>query len=203
MKQIFIIGFCGLLLTHCSSGDKPNSDDKPNMQKKLSKDFWLAWWEKKNTQKITVGIKDAFDGYIVIDNVVFAVGSDDNFIIAKLHPDMQEEISKSLFGKHNSKGHFEIKNPSDTVYLNKADTIYQEENNWYHTSKDWAKPDSLKPYKKMTYYHIIDIRKYTKDNLFDSYKIYSFDNEKDFTNKRLELGVPEKLTFTIVDQELK
>jgi hypothetical protein len=202
MKQILIIGLLVFLVIGCGTKKEANSEDKPNMQKKLTKDFWLAWWENKVNQKITVGDKDAFDGFGVIDNVVFAVGNDSNFIIAKLHPNMQEEVVKSLFGKQNSKSHFEIKNPVDTIYLNKKDTIYKENNKWYHANKDWTQPDSLKPYKKITYYHIIDVRNYLRDKL-DSYKIYSFDNEKDFMNKRLELGVPHNLTFTIVDKDLQ
>ena len=196
MKQLFFIGLFGLLLTGCYFGDNPSRE------KKLTKDFWLAWWDNKVNQEITLSNKDAFNGTGVIDKTVYAVGYDDNFIIAKQHPDKQDEIKKSLFGKRNYKEHFEISNLADTIYLNKGDTIYHENNKWYHTNNDWTVPDSLKPYKRITYFHIIDIRNYVKDK-WDSYQIYSFDNEKEFISKRLELGVSKNLTFTIIDTTLK
>ena len=145
-------------------------------------------------------------GSMVVKQTVFAVGYNDNFIIAKQHPDKEEEISERLFRDQNKKGDFEIKNLADTVYLSKDDRIYQDSGKWFHISNGWSPPDSLKPYKRQIFYHIIDIRNYKRQKRYDgaqTYTVYSFDNKEDFDNKRKELDVPDNLSFTIVDQNLQ
>lgn len=191
MKKLILIGLSALLLTGCFYGNEANSNHK------LTKDFWLNWWGDSTDQNILLSEdSDGHSGIGVIEQTVFAVGYNDNFIIAKQHPDKEEEVSKRLFGDQNSKGDIEITNLADTVFLSKADRIYQDNGKWYHVSNLWNPPDSLKPYKKITYFHIVDIRNYKRKN-WDSYKVYTFDKEAEFINKRHQLGVPDELKFTI------
>lgn len=197
MKKLFLTGLSALLLTGCFWGDEPTSYTK------LTKDFWLNWWADSTDQNIILRTESNGNGGTpIIKQTVFAVGYNDNFIIAKQHPDKEEEVSERLFRDQNSKGDFEIKNPADTVYLSKDDRIYQDSGKWYHISNGWNPPDSLKPYKKITYFHIVDIGHYKRKN-WDSYKVYTFDNEKEFIDKRHKLGVPDKLTFTIKSPTLE
>ncbi len=197
MKKLILIGLSTLFLTGCFWGDEGTSYTK------LKKDFWLNWWADNTDQHILLSFDDIGNsGIPVIERTVFAVGYNNNFIIAKQHPDKEEEVSERLFSDQNSKGDFEIKNLADTVYLSKDDRIYQDSGKWYHISNGWNPPDSLKPYRKITYFHIVDIRNYDRKNR-DSYKVYTFENEKEFIEKRLELGVPNELTFTIKSPTLE
>ena len=197
MKKLILIGLSALLLTGCFWGDEPTSN------RKLTKDFWLNWWSDSTDQHILLSTTDDGNGgSFVIKQTVFAVGFNDNFIIAKQHPDKEEEVSESLFRDQNSKGDFEIKNLADTLYLSKDDRIYQDSGKWYHISNGWNPPDSLKPYKKITYFHIVDIRHYNRKD-WKSYKVYTVDNEADFIKKRHELEVPDELTFTIKSPTLE
>ncbi len=197
MKKLILIGLSTLFLTGCFWGDEATSYTK------LTKDFWLNWWADSTDQHILLSFDDnGISGTPIIKQTVFAVGYNDNFIISKQHPDKEEEVSERLFRDQNSKGDFEIKNLADTVYLSKEDRIYQDSGKWYHISNGWNPPDSLKPYRKITFFHIVDIRNYERKNR-DSYKVYTFDNEKEFINKRHELGVPDEITFTIKSPTLE
>ncbi len=95
-----------------------------------------------------------------------------------------------------------LSDPADTIWLSGEDSLYQKNKKWYHISNGWNPPDSLKPYKRITYFHIVDIRQYSSKKM-DSYKIYTFDNEKYFILKRQELAVPADLTFTIKSPSLE
>jgi len=197
MKQYAALGLIGLLLIGCFWGDEPTS------YQKLTKDFWLNWWADSTDQHILLSTDDnGNSGSLVVKQTVFAVGFDDNFIIVQQHPDKQEEIKARLFNPDSSTGDYLLTNPADTMWLSGEDSIYQKNGKWYHISNGWNPPDSLKPYKAITYFHIVDIRKYTRKN-WDSYKVYTFDNENDFINKRHELGVSDNLTFTIISPTLE
>ena len=190
MKKLILIGLTSLLITGCFWGDEATSNTK------LTKDFWLNWWADNTDQHILLSFDDTGNGGTpIIKQTVFAVGYNNNFIIAKQHPNKEEEISERLFSDQNSKGDFEIKNLGDTVYLSKDDRIYYDSGKLYHRSNGWNPPDSLKPYRKITFYHIIDIRNYDRKN-HDKYIVYTFKSEKEFIKKRHKLRVPEKLTFT-------
>jgi len=191
MKITILIGLTGLLLTGCFFGDEPSS------YRKLTKDFWLNWWADCKDQHVLLSTsEDGNGGSQVIEQTVFAVGYNNNFIFAKQHPDKEEEIRARLFNPDNTEGAFLLSDPADTIWLSDEDSIYKKNGKWYHISNGWNPPDSLKPYKRITFFHLIDIRRYERNN-WNSYKIYTFDNEAEFINKRHELGVPENLTFTI------
>src|SRR4051812_27148735 len=96
--QLIILSiFCGSLFTSCLL------DGEPPSNKKLAKDFWLSWWGEKADQHILCSTSaDGNSGSVVIKQTVFAVGCNDDFIIAKQHPDKQEEIADRLFNRDSS-----------------------------------------------------------------------------------------------------
>lgn len=176
--QLILIGICQLFLAGCFLGDEETSN------KKLTKDFWLKWWSDKKDQHISCGAEaDGNNGSTVVEPTVFAIGYDDNFIIAKQHPDKQKEIQDRLFNRDTVEKAYFLSDPADTIWLSKEDSIYKKNGKWFHISNGWNPPDSLKPYKRLTFFHIVDIRKYESPN-WDSYKVYTFDNQKDFEKKR-------------------
>ena len=170
--------------------------DDPITAKKITKDYYLQWVYEKSDQIILKSSDKGKSGVIKIPETVFAVGFNENFIIAKQHPNLEEEISKRLFGQRGENGDYLLTNPNDTIYLWEEDRFYEENGKWYHISNGWNPPDSLKPYKKKTNYHIIDIKNKNGEK-------FVFDNETDFLNKRKELGISENLNFTIIDKELE
>ena len=191
MKQpLLILTIISTILSGCFWGDEAHE------YKKLTKDFWLNWWAEENNKYLLLSTeKDGNGGLILVKETVFAVGYDDNFIIAKQHPNRQEEIQKRLFNYDTTEKSYLLTDPNDTMYVSgKDDSIYKKNGKYYHISNGWNPPDSLKPYKKETNYFIIDIRKYIRHQP-NSYVTYEFKNENDFLKKRKELKISEKLTF--------
>ncbi len=197
MKKLLLLGLSLSLLAGCLFGDDQTSYTK------LTKDFWLNWFGDSTDQNIVFNTsKNPNGGLLVIQHTVFAVGYNNNFIIAKQHPDKQEEIQARLFNRDSSEGAFLLTDPADTIWLSSEDSVYKKNGKWYHISNGWNPPRNLKPYKGTTYFYIVDIRKYQSGNS-DSYQVLKFDNEKDFIKKRHELEVPESLTFTIISPTLE
>lgn len=87
MKNYFIILFSSLLLTSCLFGDNPSGSTN------LTKDFWLDWFENKTYQRIICG-ENANHGSIIIEETVFAVGFNNDFIIAKHRPRTENDSIK-------------------------------------------------------------------------------------------------------------
>ena len=188
IKKILVILIIGFSFSSCL--------DDSITARKVTKDYYLNWVYDNSDQILLRSSDEGKSGSIEISETVFAVGFNDNFIIAKQHPNLEEEISKRLFGNHEKGGDYLLTNPADTIYLSKEDGIYEKNGKWYHITNGWNPPDSLKPYKKITFYHILDIR--TKKA-----KKYSFDNESEFWAKRQNLGIPKNLNFSIIDKDLE
>jgi hypothetical protein len=135
-----ILVICSLLLTSCYFGANES-------YQKIEEDFYLSCWDEHC--KIALSKEDIpsfFEG-IIIDQSVFAVGHNSDFIIVKQNPNKSNE-----------------------------------------------ELDSTKIRKHSTNYFIIDIRWYD-----EGYKLYSFDNEKEFNKKRFILDVPNDLTYQFYD----
>jgi len=198
MKNILYLCLSGMLLTSCYFGDNPGNT------KNLTWNFYLTWFDSEMDQNIIYSTeKNQTAALPVVEKTVFAIGSNEDFIIAKQHPDKAAEIENRLFDAHarNSKEDYEIKNLDDTVYLSKEDMVYREDDKWFHTSRDFTSlPDSLKLYKGITYYHIIETK---KRNGGLPYTLHTFENEKAYKEKRTALGVPENLAFTIINKKLE
>ena len=188
LKKTLVILLIGISFSSCL--------DDPITARKVTKDYYLNWVYDNSDQILLRSSDEGKSGSIEISETVFAVGFNDNFIIAKQHPNLEEEISKRLFGNHEKGGDYLLTNPADTIYLSKEDGIYEKNGKWYHITNGWNPPDSLKPYKKITFYHIIDIRK-------KKAKKYKFDNESEFWAKRQNLGIPKNLNFSIIAKDLE
>ena len=198
MKKLILIGLSALFIAGCFWGG-----DEATSYTKLTKDFWLNWWADSTDQHILLSFDNKGNGGTpIIKQTVFAVGFNDNFIIAKQHPDKVEEIQARLFNRDSVTGDYLLESPADTIWLSGEDRIYQKNGKWYHISNGWSPPDSLKPYKRITYFHIVDIRHYKRKD-WKSYTVYTFDSEADFMKKRQELEVPNELTFTIKSPTLE
>ena len=170
--------------------------DHPITAKKVTKDYYLQWVYENVDQKLLKSSDKGKSGWIEIAETVFAVGFNEKFIIAKQHPNLEKEISERLFGNYGKNGDYLLENPADTIYLAKDDRIYQQDGKWYHMSNGWNPPDTLKPYKKITLYHIIDMTKKNKNK-------WVFNNEADFLKECEKLGISKRLDFTIIDKELE
>ena len=66
------------------------------------------------------------NGSIIIDETIFAIGSNENFIIVKQHPNKKKEITEKLNQKKNVyKGEYVYLLPElkDTIWLSETDSI--------------------------------------------------------------------------------
>lgn len=164
----------------------------------IEKEFHFTCWDEHC--KIAFSTDDAPDFFktAAIEQSVVAMGHNSDFIIAKQHPHLDGLIYSRLFQqKHSLSGnmYYELKHPKDSIYLLQDDSIFFELGTWFHTKHSWTDPDSLRPYKKITLYHIIDLRSYD-----EGYRHYVFNNETDYNNKRLILAVPEELGYSYDDE---
>jgi len=164
----------------------------------ITKDFYLKRWDERDREIIFNVTRDPLNENVAIQKNAFAVGHSSDFIIAKQHPYKDQEVYSRLFSERNFRWHYELKDPADTIFLIREDSIYTENDKWYHKLDRWTSPDSLKPYKKLTNYFIIDLRNYN-----EGYKLYKFESEEDFNNKRVSLGVPADLTYSFYDKALE
>ena len=103
-------------------------DEKINITP-ITEDYYLNWSFEKTDQSLLKSSDEGKTGSIVIPETVFAIGFDKNFIIAKQHPNKQEEISKRLFGNNDNDGYY-LEDPKDTIYLAKDDSIYKKNGKW-------------------------------------------------------------------------
>ena len=197
MKQAFYILIMLLITSSCFL-------DEPHYSKPLVKDLKLEWWAESKNQTITFGmVRGDFGGLVIIPETVFAVGYNNDFVIAKSHPNKEKEIQDRLFNFDKETGDYLLTEPSDTIYLSADDKYYQKDGKWYHISNGWNPPNGLFPYKDSTYYHIIDLRNRDSSKKWNSYNLYRLNSEDEFNKKRIELDVPEKLDFEIVNKELE
>ena len=192
MKQLFF-GVCCLLVF--SAGCFRHQYKKP-----ITGGYYL--YAYASDEDMSVMHFDKYGGLEIISPTVFSIGYDKNFIIAKQHPNRQEEIQKRLFNYDTTEKAYLLTDPNDTIYISgKDDSIYEKKGKYYHISNGWNPPDSLKPFKKETNYFIIDIRKYNRQQP-NSYDRYEFKSENDFLEKRKQLNVSDQLTFSIIDSTL-
>lgn len=171
--------------------------------KHLTKNFNLSWWAEPKYQSIyEKSDPHEYGGSVIIPETVFAVGFNDDFIIAKQHPNKEEEITKRLFHR-DSTGYYKLSDPADTIYVWEGDSIFLRNGNYYHVSNGWNPPDSLFPYRKEVKYYIVDIRKYDFKNWSSRENKYEYNSESEFNLGRQKLGVPKNLAFTIIEEKLK
>ena len=161
-------------------------DYNDSYDKILVGNYKLHWSFEEREMMLLYKEKEAYGSDIVVDETVFYVEWNNNFIIAKQHPNKQEEIEKRLFKYSKEYNAYLLDNPSDTIYLSKDDSIYKKDGKWLHISNGWNGVDSLYPYKGETFYHLIDIRN-------KEYKLYTFDSEQELDSARIVFNIPPKL----------
>lgn len=76
MRKLVIILVFAFLVKSCLFGDNPYSSTK------ITEDFWLEWFENSTHQRILFSL-DGMIGNVIVNKTVFAVGYNDDFIIAK------------------------------------------------------------------------------------------------------------------------
>ena len=74
---------------------------------------------------------------------------------------------------------------------------------WLGISNGRNTHPELFPDKKVTYWHILDIRGSEDPDWSWTDHLYSYDKQESFHQKREELGVPVGLEFSIVDTSLR
>ena len=92
MRKFLLILFAILILEGCISGWEDYGS------KRLTKDFWLNWFPNKEGQHIALS-EDGKLETVIIESTVFAVGYNDDFIIAK------QTRGNRQFGERNTYYH--------------------------------------------------------------------------------------------------
>lgn len=176
--------------------------DEKNFSQPLVKDLKLEWWGEPKNQTITFGmVRGDFGGLLIIPETVFAVGYNEEFLIAKSYPNKEKEIQNRLFNYDEKTGDYLLTEPNDTIYLSSDDRYYEKNGNWYHISNGWNPPNGLFPYKDSIYYHIIDMRNWNSSKNWNSDNLYRCKSEDEFNKKRNELNIPKSIDFEIVYKE--
>lgn len=193
MTRIFLFTVIGFFLIGCFG-------DEPTNTRHLVKDFNLGWWAEPRYQSLFENSdKNKYGGGVIIPETVFAVGYDDNFIIAKQHPNNDDTISWNNINEHETWKLDSI--PSDT--LGDQRSYVKINGEWHGISNGRNLHQDLFPDKKITYYYIVDIRNYDSRNWSSKDNVHKVNTEREFEQKRKELGVSDKLTFTIIDKDLE
>ena len=195
LKKALYISLILILTSSCSF-------DEQNFSKTLVKDLKLEWWGEQKKQTITFGmVRGDFGGLLIIPETVFAVGYNEEFLIAKSYPNKEKEIQNRLFNYDEKTGDYLLTEPNDTIYLSSDDKYYEKKGKWYHISNGWNPPNGLFPYKDSIYYHIIDMRNWDSSKKWNSENLYRFKSEEEFNKKRNELNISKSIDFETVYKE--
>lgn len=195
MKKTLGFCVCVILLSSCYFGDNPSGS------KKLTKDFELFWFDDPVSQELILSKEDASNYTILVKETVVEAGYNDRFIILKQHPNVAQNIYERLSDYDFDLKAYEIKKLSDTIWLHNHDEIFEHRGKHYHRESFSVNflPDSLKPYKAVTNYYIVDTKGYKTHSPY--YGLYHCKSIQEFYHKRSELGVPDDLEFTIKTQD--
>ena len=103
MKKIFYLICLSILINSCAWFDE-------NEHQKIIGQYEVGWNDLESNRAITKKIKNSENYYdIIVDSYVFAVGHNENYIIAKQHQNFNVETNYYLIDinkneKDNSKG---------------------------------------------------------------------------------------------------
>lgn len=188
-----ILGSVLLLLASCFGDEQINT-------KHLIKDFNLSWWTEPKYQALFQNPNNKeYGGAVIIPETVFAIGYDENFILAMQHPNNDDTISWNNIHEYET---WELDSiPSDT--LGDQHNYVKLNGKWHGISNGRDVHHDLFPDKKVTFYYIVDIRNYERGNWSRKTNVYKFDTETTFLQKKKELNIPGNLTFTIINKDLK
>lgn len=193
MKKVVFIGSIALLFQACLF-------DNPIHNQHLVKDFNLSWWSEPWQQSLYKNTDhNEYGGVEIIPETVFAIGYNENFIIAKQHPNNDDTISWNNIHEHET---WQLDSlPSDT--LGEQSNYVKIEGQWHGISNGRNTRNDLFPDKKITNYYILDIREYPNPKWRAKEQLYQLQNEAQFQRKRKELGLASDLDFSIIEKELE
>jgi hypothetical protein len=135
----------------------------------------------------------------IIDATVFEIGWSDNFVIAKTHPELLSLVENraSIRQLYITKTDFiTLSDSSYYIYRwieQESNVGRSEEKTLYQLFK--IPKDSIASFKKITYWHVIDIK--------NNKKHYIMNSEDEFVTQKTKLGIPDSLTFFLTCDELK
>jgi len=194
MRSLVVLLLAAIWLNSCIQTQSESVNN-------LVKDFNLSWRGEAKYQTLFANNDHTeYGGAKVIEETVYSLGYDENFIIAKQHPNLSAVKEKIL--KNQEGEDFLIENPQDTVYLN-TEFIYAREGKYLYKKSGVPALDNLFPYKSETIYYIVDIRDYSLRFWGTAGNVHKFRTQTQFDIKRKELGVPESLQFSLTNPELE
>lgn len=193
MRKTDFIGVIIILITFSGC-----SLDKPKISENVVKDFNLGWWsETRYTALFLNNDHEEYGGREIIPETVVEIGYNEDFIIAKQHPNLYKEIKERVLDNETDLG-FELTNASDTVYL-PNEFLINSNGKWILKKEGVENLDYLFPYKEITYYYIVKIGDYRLRYWAREGNVFRFESEQEFNAGRIELGVPQSLELTPVD----
>jgi hypothetical protein len=163
---------------------------------KVTGNYQLSYFSNKKSMTLYYNYKEEYGGSKVIDETVYQVDWNDEWIIAKQHPNLEEPIQDRLFNYSEKTGDYELTDPNDTIYLLEGDRKYEKDGKWFHTKNKWTQPDSLYPYRKKTNYYIIKVNSTERI-------IFNADTEDRLAELRDSLKIPHKLNHHLIFKGLK
>ena len=177
------------------------SSNHPEGATHLVKDFNLSWIGDERNQGINLNHhKGESGGSRLIPETVFEYGFDEEFIIAKQHPNHWTP----LYGRLEIYGDkYVLLNQKDTALL-KKEYLSEESGKWYLTKEGFGEAQQrLYPNRSITNYYIISIKEYSFRFFNAEESVYRLTDEASFLEKRAELGVSESLSFSKVFEAFK
>jgi len=169
--------------------------DRAEFVQHIVKDFNLGWQGDPRYQALFVNVDHSeYGGIKVIEETVFAVGWDQNFIIALQYPN-RTAIKERILSKPIDGGYL-VENSNDIKFL-ETEFVSSLDGNYIYDSSGVGTLDQLFPYKQDTVYYILDIRDYTLRFWSPSENVYRFETRAEYQQKKKELKVPATLKFKI------
>ena len=182
-----------ILLVSCSL-------DKPKVSNNVVKDFNLGWWSELRYQGLYLNNDHSeFGGSLIIPETVYAIGFNQEFIIAKQHPNLKKEVEPRLTKQNDG---YLFTHLPDTAYFN-SDLLIKSNGNILLPLDSYSQLEGLFPYKNITHYWIVDIRNYRLRFWKNEGNIFGFTTEEEYQNKRTELGIPGELDYSFFFEELE
>ncbi|WP_299673442.1 hypothetical protein [uncultured Tenacibaculum sp.] len=158
--------------------------------------YRLNYFCNEKNMSLCYNTKNEFGGSLVVNETIHQIDWNNDWIIAQQYPNLQDSIGNRLFINNIETNDYKILHPRDTVYLSKEDSIYKKGGNWYHISNGWNPPDSLYPYKKRNYFHIIKVK-------YDEQIMFKVKSKKRLEILKDSLGIPKKLKNQLIFKNLK
>ncbi len=161
----------------------------------------LILWEPMN-----VGSGGSYSG--VVGPTIYEIGWTEDFVIAKTHPNLSHLLNNGASSDFLSDSELAVIRDSScyifrTIEDQRDSSKYDPKKTFKRNDKWWselyqvrlADADSLMPFKKLTYWHIVEIKK--------SNKVFTATSEEAFNNEKKRLNIPDTLSFFLKFEDLK